>query len=512
MLIKLKLFKMKKLIYSTLALVILMTAGCKKEYFDINQNPNSPTDASISPELILPRALHATAARMATSYDYAAHWTGYWARSGTYGPSNEQESYAITTSYQAGQWSGWYDILFDANTMQVKATASNQPFYVAAAKVIKSIGFMYLVDQYDNVPYSKAFDVGGNILPAYDKGQAIYTDLLLQLDEAGKAFATVSLVADPSIKTADIMFKGDLAKWRKLVNIQRLKLLLRQSQVFGATAPTAQIAKITADGSGFLGAGETASVQPSYATVSGQQNPFWNAYKTNELGAATDDYNRANNFVLGKFRGNSDIRYKYVFSASTSPIAPATDLTIYYGYNFGENVPNSAPKAANSSAVSGPGLAKSNTQAQWLFTSVESLFLQAEAKQRGWITGDAETAYKAAVTESFTWLGVTEANAAATYLAQGTPFVDYTAATNKVNLIVMQKYMALTGVNNFEAYVDYRRLGVPTDLPLSLNGNRGSNVIPTRLLYPQAEYNYNAANVGAEGTVNAQTGKVFWDK
>jgi hypothetical protein len=31
-------------------------------------------------------------------------------------------------------------------------------------------------------------------------------------------------------------------------------------------------------------------------------------------------------------------------------------------------------------------------------------------------------------------------------------------------------------------------------------------------LYPQAEYNYNAANVGAEGTVNAQTGKVFWDK
>ena len=76
----------------------------------------------------------------------------------------------------------------------------------------------------------------------------------------------------------------------------------------------------------------------------------------------------------------------------------------------------------------------------------------------------------------------------------------------------MQKYMALIGINNFEAYVDYRRLGVPTDLPLSLSDNKGSNVIPFRLHYPQAEYNYNAANVAAEGNINPQTSKIFWAK
>ena len=504
---------MKNKIYLLLAFILIMTASCKDEFFDINQNPNLPTEKSITPQLILPRALQATAARMATNYDYCAHWMGYWARSGTYGPSNEQESYNISSGYQATQWSGWYDILFDVHTMQKKAEASDQKFYIATAKVIKSIGFMYLIDQYNNVPYSKAFDVSGNILPAYDKAQDIYTDLLVQLDDANQIFSTVDLSKDPSVAKGDILFGGDLVKWRKLVNTQRLKLLLRQSNIFGNTPPTAQIAKITADGSGFIGSGETASVQPGYATIKDQQNPFWNAYKTNELGAVTDDYNRANNYVLDKFRQNNDPRYKYVFSEAVTPIAPISDATKYYGYNFGEIIPNSAPKAANSSAVSGPGLAKSNTQPQWLFTSIESLFLQAEAIERGWLAGNAETAYKNAVKESYLWLGITAVDPAAAdnYLNQGTPFVDYTQASNKINLIVMQKYMALAGINNFEAWVDYRRLGVPTDLPLSLSPDRGANVIPLRLQYPQNEYNYNAVNVSAEGVINPQTSKIFWD-
>lgn len=511
---------MKKIIYTVFALVLLSAPGCKDEFFDINENPNSPTEESITPQLILPRALHATAARMATSYDFAAHWMGYWARSGTYGPSAEQESYAITTGYQAGQWSGWYDILKDVDLMEKKAIANNDPFYNATAKVIKSIGFMYLVDQYNNVPYTNAFDFQGNILPTYDKGQDIYADLLLKLDEAAKAMATVEIT--PEMRAADILFgNGRTANataqklmWRKLINTQRLKLLLRQSEILPG-APTAELAKITADGSGFLKTGESASVQPGYAEVEGQQNPFYNTYKKTVTGA-TDQYNRANNYVLNKMKSTDDIRHQYFFSkVATKTTAQPND---YYGYNFGEIIGNDEPKAANSSDVAGPGLAKSATQPQWLFTSVESMFLQAEAIQRGWLTGDAKAAYEAAVRESFIWLMTPTVTAAVatttanTYLAQSNPMISYDEAPNKINLIVMQKYLALVGINNFEAWVDYRRVGVPSDLPLSLSPARGSNVIPSRLLYPQAEYSYNAANVAAQGAINAQTSKVFWDK
>lgn len=499
---------MKKLIYPILVLVMVLAGGCQKEYFDINDNPNSPTSGSITPDLLLPRSLHSTAARMGTGYGFAAHWCGYWSRSGTYGPSVEQESYDITTSYQAGQWSGWYDLLFDVHTMEQKAIASNQTFYVAAAKVLKSIGFMNLVDQYNNVPYTKAFDVKSNILPTYDNGQDIYNDLLVKLDEAAKGFAATDLTADPTIKTADIMFKGDLTKWRKLVNTLRLKLLLRQSQVFGATAPTAEIAKITSDGSGFLGAGETASVQPGYVKVADQQNPFWNTYKASATGAV-DDFNRANNYVLNKMKGSNDIRYQYFFSQAATPL----NNNLYYGYNFGENVPNSAPKAANSSDVAGPGIAKSVDQAQWLLTSFESLFLQAEAISRGWLPGNAKTVTTNAVTESFTWLGVPNASTtAATYLAQGTALVDYDSASDKPRFIVMQKYLSMVGVNNLEAWVEYRRLGVPSDLPISMNSSVGTRKVPLRLRYPQAEYNYNLAAVSAQGTIDPQTSAIFWDK
>lgn len=500
---------MKKFIYPIFSLVMLFGAtSCGDDFFDINKNPNLPTEESITPQLIMPRALHATAARMATSYDYSAHWMGYWARSGTYGPSTEQESYNITTAYQADEWAGWYDILTDVNLMEKKAEAANQNYYLGAAKVMKSIGFMYLVDQYGNVPYTTAFDLSANILPAYDKGEDIYADLLLELDEAAALFAQpTEEAANPGFITSDIMFGGDATMWRKLINTQRLKLIIRQSEV-STISHTAEIAKIEADGSGFLMSGESASVNPGYSAVDGQQNPFYDTYKVTALGA-TDQYNRANNYVLNKQKNSEDIRMEYFFAEAAVPLGG----NLYYGYNFGEVLPNSDPyKHANSSSVAGPGLAKSPAQDQWLFTSVESMFLQAEATQRGWLTGDAKAAYEAAITESFKWLGVPSAEAEAQdYIANGGALTDYDAATDKVRHIVTQKYMSLVGVNNFEAWIDYRRLGVPADLPPSMAPSRGGNTVPTRLLYPQAEYSYNAANVAKEGSINAQSSKVFWD-
>jgi len=510
---------MKKVIYSFITLLIIST-GCKKSFFDINENPNSPTENVIQPNLLLPSILNSTAKKMATNYDFAAHWMGYWARSGTYGQSNPLENYDITTSYERTQWVNgstsvtnpvvsWYDILKDNDVMEKKAKESGEMFYVGVAKVIKSIGFMYLVDQYNNVPYSEAFDLENHIAPAYDKGEDIYKDLLLQLDSAATLFAGIEII-DPTMEEADVMLGADLEMWRKLVNSQRLKLLIHQSQVFGSAAPTAEIAKITADGSGFLMSGETAEVNPGYAVDQFKQNPFYTAYLRDETGALVDNFNRANNYVLGKYMNNNDIRYQYVFSKAQTPL----DGNVYFGYDFGFIDPSpDNPKAVNSSNVAGPGLAKSATQPQWLFTSVESLFLQAEAIERGWLTGNAQSAYEDAVTESFIWLGVDDAEAVAEdYLNQNATIVNWAASSNRINLIVMQKYLALAGINNFEAWVDYRRLGVPTDLPLSLSPSRAGRHVPLRLLYPQEEYSYNKANVLAQGDINAQSSTIFWDK
>lgn len=498
----------RHIIFSFLVASLLVTmAGCKKGFLDVNDNPNSPTDQSVTPNLILPSALHRTAARMATSYAATGRWMGYWARSGTYGPSTEEESYHITTTYEADEWAGWFDILNDCHVMERKASQVSAPFYQAAAKVLKSIGFMYLVDQYNNVPYSTAFDLENNILPTYDKGEDIYADLFVQLDSAIAQLDRTS-VSD-EIEEFDVLFGGDITMWKKLVNTQRLKLILRLSQVTGFN-PATQVAKITSEG--FIEAGETGYVQPGYVADANKQNPYWNSFKRLYTGDVADNYNRANNYILNKFVVNNDERYRRVFDAAQTPLNGNT----YYGYNYGEVVNDpDQPKAANSSGVAGPGLGKSASQPQWLFTSVESMFLQAEAIQRGLIPGDAEAAYRAAVTESFEWLAVPNAaTSAASYLNQaGNPLVEWPASSAaRINVIATQKYMALIGINNFEAWVDYRRLGVPADLPLSLSPSRGDYEIPLRLSYPQNEYNYNPGNVAAEGAINPQTSTIFWDR
>src|SRR5690606_23319447 len=139
---------MKKVIYSFIALLLIST-GCKKSFFDINENPNFPTEEAMQPNLLLPGVLHATAKKMATNYDFAAHWMGYWARSGTYGPSNPLENYDITTTYESLQWVNgntsvanpvvsWYNILKDNDVMEKIAIENEETFYVGVAKVIKS--------------------------------------------------------------------------------------------------------------------------------------------------------------------------------------------------------------------------------------------------------------------------------------------------------------------------------------------------------------------------------------
>lgn len=485
----------------------LAVTGCKDSFFDINENPNNPTESKVKASYLLPMVLKQTATRMGTQYSWAASWSGYWGRGSDFGPSLPLENYDITPSYQQAQWANsttsWYDVLTDADFMEKKGRATNELFYVGAAKVMKSIGFMYLVDMYNNVPYSDALKGAASVIPKYDKGEDIYKDLLVQLDSARIIFKQGLTMTD-EIKKADVLFGGDLTKWRKLANSQSLKLLIHQSE-FNKT-PTADIAKITTDGSGFIDAGNSADLSIAFAMSANQVNPIYSTYVMNQSGTLTDGFNRVSNYLLNRYKNTNDIRYQYLFLKANNPVDANNP---WVGKDLGATNIKGA-SSSQESIVIGTGILKDGTQPIWLMTSVESLFLQAEAIQRGWISGDAKSAYENAVKESFNWLDVANANTVATaFLAS--PSANWLSSANKLELIINQKYLALPGINNFEAYVDYRRLGFPKDVPLSKNSSVGSRKIPLRLMYPQNEYSFNNANVKAQGDIDPQTSKIFWD-
>lgn len=502
---------MKNIVKILLLSASLAVVGCKDSFFDINENPNLPTSPVVKPSFLLPMVIKQTAERMGTEYSFAASWTGYWARGSSFGPSLPLENYAITPDFEMTHWANtstsintWYDVLNDADIMEKKGRASNDQFYVATAKVLKSIGFMYLVDLYNNVPYSDALKGDESVAPKYDKGEDIYKDLLIQLDSARMIFKTNNLALGDEAKKADILFGGDLTKWRKLANTQSLKLLIHQSE-FNKT-PSAEIAKITADGSGFIGAGNSANLSIAFSNNTNQVNPIYIAYVANQNGSLTDDFNRVSNYLLNRYINNNDIRYQYLFLKAEGPKDPAKP---WVGKDFGAtNVLGET--SSLESIVIGTGILKDGTQPLWLTTSVESLFLQAEAIQRGWISGDAKSAYENAVKESFNWLKVTNANTVSTAFLSS-PTANWATASNKIELIINQKYLALPGINNFEAWVDYRRLGFPKDVPLSKNSSIGTRKIPLRLMYPQSEYSYNNANVKAQGDIDPQKNGIFWD-
>lgn len=482
----------------------LTLVGCKKDYLDINKNPNTATAADITPDLTITAQFTSSAARNAGGYDFLGRWLGYWSAAGSYSRSTVEMSYNITTDFGAGLFEGPYYTAGQYKSIEAKSKELGWTFYEGIAKVMGAYELMNVVDIYNDVPFKTAFDLVGNIRPSYDKGEDVYKALFAQIDAGLDLIKAADINANTNIKTRDIMFAADKVKWAKFANTLKLKMLIHTSKTTTFT-PATEIAKINAEGSGYLGNGISANVQPGY--TADRPNPFYNSKMFNAItGIENDNYNRANNFSLSLMTSLNDPRATYFYRAPRNGGA-------LRGTTYGSD-----PLAANSSDLTsgvGPGVGKSFTMPMWVLTSVEASFLVAEATARGWITGDARAAYNNAVTESFSWLGVpSAAGAAATYLSNTSALVAWPTTTNpndRITVIAWQKYFALNGISLLETWNDIRRLKVVAPA-LSIAPERGSNPIPSRLLYPSSEYQYNTAAVNAVGKINQFTSKVFWDK
>lgn len=480
---------------TTLTIVVL--SSCKKDFLNINTNPNAAT--STTPELVLPSALATTGARMnpaAAPNVWYNYWMGYWAISGSYAiSSSDATTYKQTTGTADGVWQGAYDNLEDYYYVKTQSHAQNKYFYEAAARVMMSYNFQMLVDMFGNVPYTEAFGGTGNIHPKYDDQKAIYTDLIKQIDTAITLFKRADAKGAAS---SDIMFGGSNAKWIRFSNTLKLRILMRQSET-NAAYVQAQIAAISAEG--FLQAGEDAQVNPGYSIA--QPSPFW-ASNYNVSGTYINDFYRANQYSINFFKNNNDPRLTQVYGASGT------------GKYQGNSIGQIGGLVGSDASIFGPGVLKSASQGSLIMPASESFFLQSEATLRTWLNKvAADSLYKVGVTESFRFLAVPNyASAAATYVSQVNNKNTTWAATSGFNeqlaLIIRQKWASENTIMPVEAYGDYRRLHLPADIPLSVSPYVDVLAIPFRFLYPASEYNTNADNVNAQGTINHHTTKIFW--
>jgi hypothetical protein len=502
----------KQLLYIVL-LAGMAFAGCSKHYLDVNTDPNRVTDANVTAELIFTQAENAVGARQASgNFLFLDHWIGYFAQNGTFAPQQNEITYNIDFSFGNALWVNHYDVLFDLHQSEVKGIAEGDIALAGASIVLQAKLFQELVDLYGDLPYSQAFKVNQTTTPAYDKAQDIYNALQKRLDTA---ITDLKTTPSSAFSSADIINNGKETPWILFANTLKLRLLIRQSEISGFN-PAPEIAKILANG-GVLQAGQSISVNPGYSNDVNKQNPFYANYGFTPTGVQATTADDANAYIINILSSSNDPRLSQFFY----PVGFSGSK--YVGAVFGD-LQASLPLGSQSSYF-GPGLIgtlnASNAgdgsgakQNQWIMPSFESMFLYAEAVARGWITGDAKAAYQAAVTESFTWLGVPNPAAAATTYMTNYAGATWTpgSVTSEAKLIAYQKYIALVGIDPLEAYSDIRRLNMLADKSyISVAPGKLSNTLPLRLLYPQSEYTSNSANVLKEGTINPFSSKLFWE-
>ena len=106
-----------------------------------------------------------------------------------------------------------------------------------AARILKAWTVARLTDFYGSIPYFEANQgIEGVFFPTYDNQSVIYPDILKELSEAVAGISTSN--PDEGFADADMIFQGDIAKWKKWGNSLILRYAMRISNVDPGTAAT----------------------------------------------------------------------------------------------------------------------------------------------------------------------------------------------------------------------------------------------------------------------------------
>ena len=483
---------------------------------DINESEVNFTSDSVSPDLLLAGAIQSPRTQMeVTTSELGSILMNQWAGdiNNVTGGFQDEFRLNITQSFYGSVWNNLYGGMATYETI-INSSDESYGNHKAIARILKSYYFQTIVDLYGDCPYTEALKGGANLTPAYDDAQTIYRALIEDIDLALATLNESDLYVP--VGTEDTAFQGDLNGWRQVANTLKLRILLRQSEMGGETAGylAGQFATLSTN---FLTT--DATINPGYINEAGLLNPFWANYGFDVAGNPTfdRDFIVPSEYFAEFLKGNTqtggsgetlpatnvpDLRLQRFFN----PVAVGPDAGFVTGVIQGETNVNAPVQLSEP----GPGMLRGPDQDSFLFTAAESYFLQAEAIHRGYITGNAKTMFQNGVSASFNILGIPGDAGAYITLSNSVNRLGWDGSTSKIEAIMTQKWIALSGFNAIESWIDFTRTGYP-DAPLSIIAERPNR--PNRLMYPTSEYSTNSANVGQQNQSieDAFSTNIFWD-
>ena len=397
-----------------------------------------------------------------------------------------------------------------------------------AARILRVFNFHRLTDWYGSIPYSEANKGLEDIFqPKYDKQKDIYVDMLKELEEATAAF-DANDVYYQQFKAADLIFDGDIAKWKKWGYSLMLRLAMRVSNVDLAMANeyvTKAVAGGTMDSNTDNAWVQMALTPSEWMNQNGISRTFypgdggvWQGHllskplidqlKGPNKTSTADDDPRLMIFTAGIIEWTAS----KVDTIENDPLLQeghpvgvnGSMLNAMYGKNV---TPYQIFSAVNPSMMQ-------DDEPYQLMNAAESEFLKAEAMVRNigtGITGTAQSHYENGVKlamqlyvkydPSFI---VTDPEVT-TYLATY-PYNPVTALEQIGTQMWLSKYMMW-----HDAWSDWRRTGYPVLTPSNYPGNVTGGTIPRRLQIPAAEAAGNPNYATTSTQPDKMTTRVWWD-
>jgi hypothetical protein len=457
--------------YHILSVLAALTAttACG-DLTSINDNPNGPTD--VQPPSMLSNALQTVVGRVdGPNNNLDTRGGGLWVQYYAEIQYRDEDKYIVRPGVD-GEWGMYSGPLEDFQRMINKGVAAGVPNWEAVGRIMKSYVFSVMTDAMGDIPYSEAFQERALLTPKYDTQQAIYTALFADLAKASQQIDPAGI----GFSSGDIMYGGDMTTWQKFANSLRLRLAMHLTNVAPATAQSEALAAVTAG----VFASNDDNAQLMYLASAPNQNPIY----TNVHVDKRDDYGMSKTLVDSLLSWNDPRLPVFAQLNKDTIVANRTYQGLPNGLNDG----------------AGPALFYiSRFGAFWretpaaplaLLTYSEVLFLEAEAAERGWISGNAAQLYADAIRASMEQYGIAT-TAIDAYLAQ--PRVVYTPGAAGLTQIAYQKWVSLF-MQGMEGWTEVRRTGVPALVP---GPNAVLTKIPERLPYSDNEAVLNKANLDA---------------
>ncbi|WP_217604101.1 SusD/RagB family nutrient-binding outer membrane lipoprotein [Chitinophaga sp. GbtcB8] len=517
-----------------LAPVLGFIGACKKstidsKYLDPEKTTNGSIDAFYTGMFKNRRVIP----------DYWGLWTFNGVQMGVYtqtlGVVTANKMYEQPESYAQDRWDDFYSAPGSDNnwTAPISSYREIEKAYDALSTDADKSGYLLFtktaqiflydqacqqVDLWGDVPFTEAggLNATGTLkLGAFDDGRAVYDSAITNLKIISNWLANAQPEQFYLNKLAkqDILFKGDLLKWRRYCNSLLLRLAMRKSAVDEANSK-ALVQEIM--GNPTLYPMIDAYTDNAEIVTSG----------TNLTIDLTNSFNDGHQYAPGYMvdsllKPTGDPRLRVLYTKNTAgqyhgmiPTMTAAQQQAEIGSRL-------------ISLIDSTTFVKNTKFPGIIFTSAETWLLKAEAYERwgsGVGGGSAKSAYEQGIMQSIAnyykihnlsdyGTKQTAATPAEITLLLANPKVAYgSVQEDNLNKIGLQKWVNFGIMQNAQAWAEMRRSGYPK---ITFPTDPGVSTVPTpayRLTYPGSERSLNGENYAKVADKDLPYAKIFWMK